>query len=312
MNKISNTSFIAVLTLMGMATLFACSDSSDSRSGANGEEVSFSGQWKEHSCEMSIPEGLTEVDFSCGTFVVPANWDDPDGDRVGFEVAVLKSRNSPSEPDAFVFFGGGPGAWNLEGYLPTHATSVLEPIAQTRDIVFFDKRGNGLSRPSLFCPETFEQTQYAFSIIADASEHTAAILTGYQNCRTRLTGECIDLSNFNSYQVSADVAALMDALAYETYNLYGISYGGHEAQVMVRDHPEKIRSIILDSPAMPETSFAIDWPRKFDRSLNVMFNECDASNSCSTLYPDLRETLVDVMTRLNATPQFHLIRGSWP
>jgi pimeloyl-ACP methyl ester carboxylesterase len=284
--------------------LSSCSDSSDNARRATDESESPRGVWEEHTCWMAIPEGLMETDFTCGTFTVPADWDYPDGDSLAFEVAVLRARTSPSQADPFVFLGGGPGAWNLEGYLYREAATVLSPISETRDIVFFDKRGNGLSTPNLFCPEYYEQTLQAYGVVQEVAEDVDQWLVGYQECHTRLTGEGINLSNFTSYQVASDLKALMGALGYEKYNLYGISYGTREAQVMMRDHPENIRSVILDSTVVPGMGNPANWAPNFERSYNLMLEACSASSECSSSYPDLEETMVTAVNQLNEVPHY--------
>lgn len=297
----TKTLTMGLLWITGFVGLSACSDSSDSTPGLGTTEAVFQGEWQEHNCEMTIPEGRSEGDFLCGTFVVPANWDFPGEETRSFEVAVLKARDGTSKPDPLVFFGGGPGSWNLEGPLPARA-NYLSSVLESRDIVFFDKRGGGLSDPNLFCPEYYDQFLQAYSVIADVKADADAILEGLQDCHTRLTSNGVDVSHFNSYQVASDIAALMRALAYDTYNLYGISYGSLEVQVMVREHPEGIRSFILDSPTITERSSLT--AADFERSLGVLFATCDASISCSNLYPDLRMALSDAVSQLNEVPHY--------
>ena len=300
--RVSKNLTMFLLWLISLAGLSACSDSSDPILGEAITESEFQGEWQEHNCEMTIPEGLLKEDFRCGTFVVPANWDSNDEETRSFEVAILKARNGTSTAEPVVFFGGGPGAWVLEGYLSSPTPTALSPVNDKRDIIFFDKRGGGLSAPNLFCPEYYEQFLRAYSVTADGKADADAILDGLQDCHARLTSSGLDVSHFNSYQIAADITALMRALSYDTYNLYGISYGALEIQVMVREHPEAIRSFILDSPTMLESS-AIS-AAGFDRSLGVLFSTCDASASCSTLYPNLRATLVDAVNQLNEIPHY--------
>ena len=52
---------------------------------------------------------------------------------------------------------------------------------------------------------------------------------------------------------ATDAVALMNALGYPIYNVYGISYGTRLALVMMRDHPDAgMRSVVLDSSFPPE------------------------------------------------------------
>lgn len=291
---------IAILCGIGLAAIAAagCSDSGDDDAGS----LAGVAVWEEHSCRIPIPEGLAATDFRCGALTVPADWDAPNGSMISFEVAVLIS--SGGAPDPLVFFGGGPGVWNLQSYLQAQSTTALAPIANERDIVFFDQRGNGLSEPGLSCPEVDERTLEAYSQIIDARGDAEAFLAGYRQCHARLTGAGIDLSVFNSYQLARDVSALMDALGYTDYNVYGISYGGRQAQVLVRERPDGIRSLILDSTTMPEISFGAAWAPNFERSLDVLFDQCAASAACSGANPDLRQSMITAVDLYNETAHY--------
>lgn len=48
-------------------------------------------------------------------------------------------------------------------------------------------------------------------------------------------------------QLADDAAGLMDALGYESMNVYGVSMGSSVSQQLVIDHPEKVRKLILSS-----------------------------------------------------------------
>jgi len=61
-----------------------------------------------------------------------------------------------------------------------------------------------------------------------------------------------DLSAYNSTESAADFVDLRKALGIAAWNVYGTSYGSYLAQTLVRDHPEGIRSVVLDS-VLPTT-----------------------------------------------------------
>lgn len=60
--------------------------------------------------------------------------------------------------------------------LPAHAVSVLGPIWDSRNVVFFDKRGNGLSIPALSCPDYDEEFFGLFTVDADAATDAEAFV----------------------------------------------------------------------------------------------------------------------------------------
>nr|MCU0479968.1 alpha/beta hydrolase [Anaerolineae bacterium] len=112
----------------------------------------------------------------------------------------------------------------------------------------------------------------------------------------------IDLSQYNSINNARDVHELMTALEYDQYNLYGISYGTRLAMTIMRDFPEDVRSVVLDS-SYPKTI------RNFENLTNLvdevameLFNLCVADEVCNTTYPDLANRFNVLLERLSENP----------
>lgn len=57
-------------------------------------------------------------------------------------------------------------------------------------------------------------------------------------CFERLQSEGIDLSAYNSLENAADVPLVVQALDYDEYNFYGVSYGTLLGLHLMRNHPE--------------------------------------------------------------------------
>ena len=92
------------------------------------------------------------------------------------------------------------------------------------------------------------------------------------------------------------------ALGYEQINLWGGSYGTRLALTIMRDHPEGLRSVVLDSVYPPDVDLYLEAPANFERSLNLLFDRCAANPVCDENYPDLGTTFFDTVERLNAHP----------
>ena len=73
--------------------------------------------------------------------------------------------------------------------------------------------------------------------------------------RDRLAKEGIDFNGYNTNEIAADINDLANVLEIEEYNLLTISYSTKIAQVLIRDYPEKIRSVVMDSPLPLEASY---------------------------------------------------------
>ncbi len=252
---------------------------------------------------MAIPDGLVEDDFRCGTMTALLDRSDPAGPVVQLEVAVLGARNGSPEPDPLLFFGGGPGAASLDTYIPTMATSALAAINERRDIVFIDARGAGRSTPSLACPEYDAAFVESFTVDGTPEEDADALVDGYLACRARLDGEGVPTSHHHSAAIVEDAVETLDALGYDgPVNVYGISYGARYALVLLREHPDRVRSAILDSPVTPEADIVGSGPSSFETSLAALFATCARSTTCSAEYPTLEDDVFAAAAMLDESP----------
>jgi len=230
---------------------------------------------------------------------VPENREDPDrGGTVHIAVAILHSWGGSPEPDPVVQIAGGPGGSGL-AQLGFWAES---PLLGERDIVLFDQRGAGASVPSLDCPE---RDAALATNLGRAESYTVEVQT-YRDalaaCRTRLVAAGVDLDQYDTEAVAADLADLRIALGEDEWNLYGISYGTRVALATMRSHPEGIRSVVLDSAYPPGVGSLTDVHARADKAFAAFYDACEADTACATSYPHLKATLEAVVDRYNETP----------
>jgi len=256
-------------------------------------------RFEESRCEFSL---LTDAEFECGWLVVPEDRQQPDNGReVRLHVARFKSTNPDVPADPLIYLDGGPGGSTLEP-LQFSFNQVWQPLLEDRDVIFFDQRGVGLSEPSLDCPE---ERQRSFSVLdqdLDPATELADSIAALATCQDRLEGDGIDLSQFTSAENAADVADLRVAMGYDEVNLLGISYGTRLALTVMRDHPEGIRSVILDSVYPPEVDLFAEQPINLDRALSELWEGCDLDPACAERYPNLEERFYSIVDAYNETP----------
>ncbi len=101
----------------------------------------------------------------------------------------------------------------------------------------------------------------------------------------------------------------MEALEYDEYNIIGVSYGTRLALTTMRDRPQNIRSVVLDSTLPPQISQVTDTLRNFQRSINQLLSDCTASSACNAAYPNLRQVFYDLVVRANEHPIAITIEG---
>jgi len=224
-------------------------------------------------------EGETII---CGRLIVPENRARRSGPTLSLQVAILVSHASePATP--IVYLEGGPGGSAVMNVPDVWTRSALR---QHSNILVFDQRGTGYSTPSLDCPEFLDD---------DGDDPLRA-------CRDRLAGAGIDLSAYNSRENASDVADLLEVLEIEAATLYGVSYGTRLALTVMRDHPERIASVILDGVYPPHVNGYDEQAWNGYLAFEHLFDDCRADAWCDAAYPDLRATFLAMVDALDAAP----------
>jgi pimeloyl-ACP methyl ester carboxylesterase len=240
-------------------------------------------------CPFEVFEDET---ITCGYLTVPQNRAEPeDSISIDLAVAIIHAGGERPRNDPILYLEGGPGGSAL-----IDPDYWLESVLHTsRDIILLDQRGTGFSIPSLDCPEI--DAYYA----EDDSGYDD-LLAAAQACRDRLVLDGIDLAQYNSANSAADVADLRIALGIDEWNLYGVSYGTRLALTVMRDHPEGVRAVVLDSVYPPNapgyTEDAINGVTAIER----LIDGCAADAECDAAFPSLKRRFYRTVAELNESP----------
>jgi pimeloyl-ACP methyl ester carboxylesterase len=249
-------------------------------------------------CAFEIPEDFQP---ECGYLTVPEDHNQPDGRKIQLHVAIFKSTNPNPAPDPVIHLIGGPGSSALNNALPILMKGGTEILKQ-RDYVLFDQRGTRYSVPYLPCRPYDEYLWDAHELNLSLDEYNAGALPKLAACLESWRKQGINLAAYNSAQSAADVKDLRLALGYARVNLYGASYGTRLALTVMRDHPEGIRSVIIDSVEPTQVNLDIDLALNANRSLQEVFNACATDDFCSSNYGDIEAKFYAVIDRLENAP----------
>jgi pimeloyl-ACP methyl ester carboxylesterase len=245
-----------------------------------------------------LPEGTS---ISCMLLSVPENRAAPNGKTIKLAVDVVRPANPA--PDPVLLVAGGPGE-GLGRILPALVGrgGLLVPLLADRAWIILDQRGTGNSQPALDCPEVTDlSVPEQLTPISD-DDPTPGRVAAMRACRDRLLGEGVDLGAYNTVESAADIADLRAALGLPSYNLYAESYGTRLALAVVRDHPEAVRSVVLDATYPLQAELNQDVGANYSRALNLVFDRCAADPDCAAAYPDLRTTFDDLIAAANDDP----------
>ena len=194
----------------------------------------------------SVPRFDLGAGVECGYLTVPQNRADPDGRKIRLVVATRKSTSPNPKPDPVVYLAGGPGG--------TALVHGFDNWQLDRDLILLGERGTIKDDPFLSCPEVDQFLADAVGIGAEDPVYDEKSAAALRTCRDRLTKQGINLAAYNTTENAADVADLRIAMGIDQWNIYALSYGTDLALQTLRDHPEGIRSVVLDSVLPPQAN----------------------------------------------------------
>ncbi len=239
----------------------------------------------------------------CGYMTVPENRGAGSG-TIELPVIVLES-SAGAEATPLVLVNGGPGSPSL-GLI-----DLAQGFRADRDVVMVNERGAAYSRPHLLCPELDELRGTILGddgVIHPIPEEDK--LAARVACAERLRGEA-DLDAWNMLEMTSDVDESLAALGYDKYSVWGVSFGTLMAQALAKRFPDRVESIVLDSPAslyededFPSLSrsISINVLSAIPDALELVFAECAADPTCNESYPDLAQTMSDTLAALEKKP----------
>ena len=219
----------------------------------------------------------------------------PDRKSLRLAVAVLRAKQPSSVP--LVMLHGGPGGAGGVRTLTRRAAGWA--VARTRDIIVVDVRGAGLSEPAL-CPDFIDAGGRALGLQTPARRREA-FASAIRTCIARLQSQGIDPAAYNTPIHAADLKDLRQVLRIPSWDLMGVSYGAALARQAMRDDPTGIRSVVLESPPVPNIS-AADRALLVQQLVDRIFGGCGAQPACAEAFPSLEKDFGAVFDELKRTP----------
>ena len=287
---------VGLICLVGMAACSPCQD--------RVEDVVPIGEFVEGPCPIPIPDGLVEgKSIRCGMVMVPEFHADSNGKRLRLQVAVFPSIGENPSPDPMFVATAGPGASGIESITPAVAGELGSVLLAKRDLVLIDYRGLPLADPNLMCPEITDLAYQTLDQNLSADEFMTRQLEGSAACRDRLLAEGVTLDAFNNVETAADVVMVMNALGYDTFNVYGTSAGTILAQHLLRDYPDRVRSVVIDSTVPAgRSNVHIEAAAISAEILDSVIRICEGDTACAAAYPKLRQEARDLIDQYNREP----------
>jgi pimeloyl-ACP methyl ester carboxylesterase len=218
----------------------------------------------------------------CGYLIVPENRNKAASRMIKLPFIVLKSKNPNKKNDPVLFTSGGPGNSSLSWINGMQNSSVISD----RDCIAFEQRGTRFAIPylRLFDLDSALKESYRKNLPKDSMW-----IEGVKRYKKKLEQKGIDLAGYNSDETVADIRDLLTVLKIDSVNLMGGSYSGGLMMAVLQKDPERVRSLVLDSPLPMFVPIDEDEPVNFNEALNVLFQHCEKDSSNKELYGNLKE-----------------------
>jgi pimeloyl-ACP methyl ester carboxylesterase len=175
-------------------------------------------------------------------------------------------------------------------------------INRDRDVIFVSQRGTLHADPLLTCAESDHVVAESRGLSMLAPSTAQRSLDAVRACHDRLASKGYDLGAYNTVENAADMADLRIAMAIDSWHVYGVSYGTDLALQLMRDHPEGISSVVLDSVVPPQNNLLTHLWGSAAGGFKAAFDACVAQPRCAGAYPDLENEFTTTVQRLAKNP----------
>lgn len=246
------------------------------------------GRVKLELCNLPV---LTK-DAGCGRYEVFEDRTAKSGRKIALNILVIPAISSKPAADPVFVLAGGPGQAAVS--VVKAIGNYLVKLNQDRDLVFIDQRGTGESNP-LNCNSPAGKDEMGRYFAEGVN------VENLRECRAQLERNA-NLTMYTSAIAMDDLDEARAALGYEKINLFGGSYGTYAGFVYMRQHPERVRTAILEGVTPIEAKIILPFAKGVEHSLERMFTDCAADKDCNSAFPTLRNELKEVAAKLAKQP----------
>lgn len=249
---------------------------------AHAAQGAMAAQVEQHSCHMP---GVEDA-LRCVKLPVALDYARPANRTLSLHVTVAPALREGARPDPLFVLAGGPGEAGSD-VLPLLSTAFRR-VRATRDIVFIDQRGTGLSG----------KLECAAGADDDATLSDDQVDAAVRKC---IAASHAPFADYTTANAARDIEQVRRALGYGKINVWGGSYGTRLGQVYARMYPSSVRSLVLDAVAAPGQVIPAGG-RDSQAALDRLFDQCAVDAACHKAYPNLRAEYAALVAKLDAGP----------
>lgn len=250
-------------------------------------------------------------DLQCARMKVPLDYAEPDGPSIQIGVLRKPATGQGERIGSLVLNPGGPGASGTEAAAALSATPTMTKLGARFDIVGFDPRGIGASRPQLECYTAEERD--ADRADDGETDGTKAGVAKAERAEREFAETCAErtehgekmLANLGTRDVVRDMDVLRSVLGDKKLTYLGYSYGTRIGYTYAEAFPDKVRALLLDGALDPEQDVVeslVAQGEGFGKAFDEFARWCVKRSDCALgkdpkravrAYQDLVRPLID-------------------
>ncbi|MER7515350.1 alpha/beta hydrolase [Streptomyces sp. NPDC126499] len=257
-------------------------------------------------------------ELRCASLTVPMDYSRP-GDGRTFVLPVAKAA-APSAAGrrvgALVYNPGGPGERGVQALRDGLAEDLGRGVRERFDIVAFDPRGVGESRPALTCRTGGEEEPDEDAPAGDsvalyprtAAERAAAVADARATAAACREASGPLLPHVGTDDAARDLDVLRAALGERRLTYVGWSYGTSLGTSYAEQFPRRVRAMVLDGAVDPSLDWrqrALNQSRGFRKAVEDYADSCadTVGEGCPGATPEEIRALIDrLVTRAEREP----------
>ncbi|MET9950127.1 alpha/beta hydrolase [Streptomyces sp. NPDC006339] len=308
---------LVALAVLGTTSLAACTAGPGPDRGRSGPEAAAGADPAERP-ELRRFYGQKLAwracgELECASLTVPMDYSRP-GDGRTFVLPVAKAATATAgrRVGALLYNPGGPGERGVQALRDGLAEDLGRGVRERFDIVAFDPRGVGESRPALTCRTKDDEEEGQEEEAPDAAAAPLYPRTAAERAaalaEARTTAEaCVEASGPLLPHVGTDDAArdldvLRAALGERKLTYVGWSYGTSLGTSYAEQFPRRVRAMVLDGAVDP----SLDWRQRtlsqstgFRKAVDAYADSCadTVGAGCPGATPEEIRALIDRLVR---------------
>ena len=202
---------------------------------------------------------------------------------------------TPGPP--IVYLAGGPGGSGI-GAAVGSRFPLFMALREIGDVIAFDQRGTGHSKPNLGC---YERLAIPLDVAPSRESALKELRLNANRCLEYWRdGQRVDLTGYNTNESADDLEDLRKAIGAKQISLWSISYGTHLALTAIRRHPQSIHRAILAGTEGPDHTYKL--PSNIQKHLEDLAAVIKADPELGKDIPDFLGLMKSVFDRVDAQP----------